>query len=219
MLGQSRASGLLLVPEYRGNPMADTLEQVRGRASRLREVISLADWDEFLASGVAAERAARGDPERPGPDPVHLGHHRLPEGRRAAPPGDHQQRPALHGPPAARPRRRLGQPDAAVPHRRLRGGHARRRSQARGTQVLAPWLRPRPDASTSSSRSAATMLAACRRCCWPAGAPAVPRPRPAAPAQLVVGRRHRPRRPGPPGGGGAGRAASTSSSAQTEASR
>jgi acyl-CoA synthetase (AMP-forming)/AMP-acid ligase II len=44
VLGQSRADGIFLVPEYRGSAMAKMVEEVRGD---LREVISFADWDAF----------------------------------------------------------------------------------------------------------------------------------------------------------------------------
>jgi acyl-CoA synthetase (AMP-forming)/AMP-acid ligase II len=44
VLGQSRADGIFLVPSYRGSPMAEMLEEVRGD---LRDVISFADWDAF----------------------------------------------------------------------------------------------------------------------------------------------------------------------------
>jgi acyl-CoA synthetase (AMP-forming)/AMP-acid ligase II len=44
VLGQSRADGIFLVPSYRGSPMAEMLEEVRGD---LREVISFTDWDAF----------------------------------------------------------------------------------------------------------------------------------------------------------------------------
>ena len=69
--------------------------------------------------------AAGRRPRRPRPDPVHVGHHRLPQGRAAPPPRPHQQRHRLRRPPGARSRRRLRQPDAAVPHRRLRARRPR----------------------------------------------------------------------------------------------
>ena len=56
VLGQSRAQGLVLAPAYRGADLIETLAQVRGGLPDLREVISLADWDRFAASGSAAQR-------------------------------------------------------------------------------------------------------------------------------------------------------------------
>ena len=56
VLGQSRAQGVVLAPAYRGADLTDTLAQVRGRLPDLREVISLADWDRFAASGSPAQR-------------------------------------------------------------------------------------------------------------------------------------------------------------------
>ena len=56
VLGQSRAQGVVLAPAYRGTDLADTLAQVRGGLPDLREVISLADWDRFAASGSPAQQ-------------------------------------------------------------------------------------------------------------------------------------------------------------------
>src|SRR5438874_5189327 len=51
VLAQSKASGLFYVPEFRGNPMAATLEEVRPNVPQLREVIDLTAWDAFLDGG------------------------------------------------------------------------------------------------------------------------------------------------------------------------
>ena len=51
VLRQSAASGIFLVPEFRGNPMAAALSQVRPNLPGLREVIQFPDWADFLASG------------------------------------------------------------------------------------------------------------------------------------------------------------------------
>jgi fatty-acyl-CoA synthase len=51
MLKQSGASGIFLVPEFRDNQMAASLEQVRPNLPRLREAIQFPDWADFLASG------------------------------------------------------------------------------------------------------------------------------------------------------------------------
>jgi fatty-acyl-CoA synthase len=53
VLTQSRSVGLLMVPEFRGNPMASALESVRGELPALREVVDLTGFDAFLASGDA----------------------------------------------------------------------------------------------------------------------------------------------------------------------
>jgi acyl-CoA synthetase (AMP-forming)/AMP-acid ligase II len=65
VLGQSRADGIFLVPEYRGTPMAEMLDELRGDLPGLREVVSFADWDEFCASGAAGARLPRVDPGDP----------------------------------------------------------------------------------------------------------------------------------------------------------
>jgi fatty-acyl-CoA synthase len=50
VLGQSRASGVLFQPEFRGNPMGQIVEDVRPDLPELREVVSFTDFDELLAS-------------------------------------------------------------------------------------------------------------------------------------------------------------------------
>ena len=65
VLGQSGASGIFLVPEFRGNPMAASLDQVRPDLPELREVISFDDWEAFVAGAdpsVALPDVQPGDP-------------------------------------------------------------------------------------------------------------------------------------------------------------
>jgi len=50
VLGQSRASGVMVLPEFRGNPMGRIVEEVSPDLPELREVISFADFDELVAS-------------------------------------------------------------------------------------------------------------------------------------------------------------------------
>jgi fatty-acyl-CoA synthase len=52
VLGQSGASGVVLVREWRGNPMLASLDAVRSELPQLREVILFEEWNEFLESGV-----------------------------------------------------------------------------------------------------------------------------------------------------------------------
>ncbi len=52
VLGQSGASGVFLVREWRGNPMLASIDAVRGDLEQLREVVLFEEWDAFLASGV-----------------------------------------------------------------------------------------------------------------------------------------------------------------------
>ena len=56
VLGQSRSAGIFLVPEFRGSPMAQFLAEVRPQLPQLRDVVSFADWDDFIASGSPTER-------------------------------------------------------------------------------------------------------------------------------------------------------------------
>jgi len=55
VLGQSRANGIFLIPEYRGIRMDLLLDEVRGGLPALREVVSFADWADFTASGSPAQ--------------------------------------------------------------------------------------------------------------------------------------------------------------------
>lgn len=55
VLKQSRAAALFVVPSFRGNPMLAVAEGVQPECPELREIISFADWDEFLDSGDAFE--------------------------------------------------------------------------------------------------------------------------------------------------------------------
>ena len=51
VLNQSRAAGLVLLPEFRGNPMLGTAVEVQPECPELREIIRLDEWENFLASG------------------------------------------------------------------------------------------------------------------------------------------------------------------------
>jgi fatty-acyl-CoA synthase len=50
VLRQSRAAGIFHVPEFRGNPMAAAVEEVRTDLDELREAISFDGWADFVAS-------------------------------------------------------------------------------------------------------------------------------------------------------------------------
>jgi acyl-CoA synthetase (AMP-forming)/AMP-acid ligase II len=65
VLGQSRADGIFLLPEYRGTRMAETLESVRRGLPALREVVRFTDWDRFCASGSPTQRLPHVDPLAP----------------------------------------------------------------------------------------------------------------------------------------------------------
>ncbi|HEY3792767.1 MAG TPA: AMP-binding protein, partial [Bradyrhizobium sp.] len=55
VLKQSRAAGVMVVPEFRGNPMLATVETLQSRLPELREIICFDRWDAFLASGDIAK--------------------------------------------------------------------------------------------------------------------------------------------------------------------
>jgi len=52
VLRQSRAVGLFYIASFRGNPMAEWVDQVRPALPNLREAIALEHWDEFFAPAV-----------------------------------------------------------------------------------------------------------------------------------------------------------------------
>jgi fatty-acyl-CoA synthase len=62
LLGQSGATGLFLVPEYRGVAMAEILEEVRPQLPQMREVVNLTDWPGFLASSAGSSALPSVDP-------------------------------------------------------------------------------------------------------------------------------------------------------------
>ena len=51
VLGQSRASGVVVQPEYRGRDLLAVVAEARSGLPHLREVIALDGWSAFLASG------------------------------------------------------------------------------------------------------------------------------------------------------------------------
>ncbi len=57
VLNQSQSSGILVPPEFRGNPMLATVEAVQSECPSLRTIIRFDEWDDFLASGDAAGAA------------------------------------------------------------------------------------------------------------------------------------------------------------------
>ncbi|MEM9033814.1 MAG: AMP-binding protein [Actinomycetota bacterium] len=51
VLNQSRAAGLFVMDDARGNPMLATARDVQPDCSELREIIRFAEWDDFLDGG------------------------------------------------------------------------------------------------------------------------------------------------------------------------
>ena len=64
VLTQSRSAGLMVLPEFRGNPMLATAIDVQPECPDLREVIRLDQWEDFLSEGDAW------DGELVDPDPM-----------------------------------------------------------------------------------------------------------------------------------------------------
>ncbi len=65
VLRQSRSVGLFHVAGFRGNPMAETVAQVRPQLPDLREVVSLDQWNEFMASAPSSRRLPNVRPDDP----------------------------------------------------------------------------------------------------------------------------------------------------------
>lgn len=55
VLRQSRAAGIFLLPEYRGNRMLHHIESVRAECPELRDVVLFSEWEAFL--GTAGDKA------------------------------------------------------------------------------------------------------------------------------------------------------------------
>ncbi len=64
-LRQSGAAGIVHVPEFRGNPMADWVEAAQAEVATLRTTISFTDWDELCKSGSPTQRLPPVSPEDP----------------------------------------------------------------------------------------------------------------------------------------------------------
>jgi fatty-acyl-CoA synthase len=65
VLHQSRSVGLFHVDVFRGNPMAEWVEQVRPGLPELRDVIRIETWEAFLASGDPARALPDVTPDDP----------------------------------------------------------------------------------------------------------------------------------------------------------
>jgi len=52
VLKQSRAAGIMVVTEFRGNPMLATAQALASRCPELREIIRFDQWEAFLASAI-----------------------------------------------------------------------------------------------------------------------------------------------------------------------
>ena len=107
--------------------------------------------------------AAGGQIHRRGDDPVHLRHHRLSEGRVAASSRARQQRRAHQRPLPHDRRRRAGDDDAAVPHRRLRLLRDRRGVEAHDAGA-GRGVRPGPRDPAGAGLSHQRACSACRPC-------------------------------------------------------
>ncbi len=55
VLKQSRSAGIMVVTEFRGNPMLATAQALISRCPELREIIAFDRWDAFLESGDIAK--------------------------------------------------------------------------------------------------------------------------------------------------------------------
>ncbi len=65
VLGQSRASGLFLVRDYRGQSMAAGLTEARPRLERLRHVFFFDEWRDFMSGAPVAGELPKVSPDAP----------------------------------------------------------------------------------------------------------------------------------------------------------
>jgi fatty-acyl-CoA synthase len=56
VLRHSRAAGVFLLPDYRGNPMAKSLDSIRMNLPDLRDVVLFTEWDNFVTSAEGSDR-------------------------------------------------------------------------------------------------------------------------------------------------------------------
>ena len=84
VLEQSRAVGLFLIGEYRGNPMAEIAAEVVAGLPALREVVDMEDAPTLLRHRSELAAIARSLARRSGPGAIHLRHYRFSQGCAAA---------------------------------------------------------------------------------------------------------------------------------------
>jgi fatty-acyl-CoA synthase len=65
VLANSGAQGLFTLPSYRGTDMRATLAGIRAELPRLREVVLLTEWDDFLSSAPPGTGLPGADPDDP----------------------------------------------------------------------------------------------------------------------------------------------------------
>lgn len=65
VLSQSGAAGIFLVDEFRGNPMAATLDEVWADLPQLREKVLFGEWDAFMASADLERELPEVTPDHP----------------------------------------------------------------------------------------------------------------------------------------------------------
>ena len=100
VLRQSGLRVLVSATSFKTSDYRAMVEEVRPGLAALRDVVFIGDasWDELVAGGAGGRGRAGGRARRRpvlrrrDQHPVHLGHHRLPEGRDAQPPQHPQQR-------------------------------------------------------------------------------------------------------------------------------
>jgi fatty-acyl-CoA synthase len=56
VLKQSRSAGIFVIPEFRGNRMLNTVEQIKGDCPELREIIRFDQWEAFMSSGESKQK-------------------------------------------------------------------------------------------------------------------------------------------------------------------
>src|SRR6476646_1856980 len=65
VLEQSASAGIFLLPEFRGNPMAESLQAIRSELPGLREAVAFTDFQAFLSTGAHTEALPDVSPDDP----------------------------------------------------------------------------------------------------------------------------------------------------------
>ena len=125
VLAQSKAAGLFHVDTFRDQSLAAHHRDPRARAARPADGRLVLRMGRVPGCGRPRRGAARRVAGRPSADPVHVGNDRIPEGRPTASSRHHEQR-AVHHQLLQQGCRMRSHTDAALSHRRLCDGSARR---------------------------------------------------------------------------------------------
>ena len=149
VLRQSRAVGVFLVPEYRGQRMVTTLESARAGLPNLREALLFTGWDAFLATGSPTQALPVVTPDDVAQIQYTSGTTGFPKGAMLHHRGiTNSARLASASAWGCHPVPAGGHPAPVVPHRWVRSGRARGRTEPRQAYPrtgIRAWAGAQPD--------------------------------------------------------------------------